>query len=475
MIRFLFQRFRSLLGDRRGNVAVITGLCAIPMFALLGFAIDYGTALSNKTKLDSAMDAAAMVAITTAKNIVDGQGGSMSSPTNALTAGEAAGLLAFKANTGTLAFVSATPTPTITVTNPSSQVIQATVTYSSVSMNTNFSKLIGIKTIPLSGTSTSTLKIGTYLDFYLLLDVSGSMGLPTSLTGQQQLAAINPDDLAEFPGGCMFACHYAGNQGFDLTRPPPIGNITGGIPLRIDSVESAICTMITTAIATETLTNQFRVGIYPFINYIEDFYPLSTNLTGAINTVTGGTSGTCPTTLTSTGLVGQLDTGQNVSAQYPMGSGGTHFDNVITAQGSSTGIGHYITTIGTGSTSASPKPFVFLVTDGMDNSQTYINGNFNGSNPLALFSQTACDNLKAQGVTISILYIPYLNITTSSQAVSWAIAEDNQADGQIQYLPGALTSCATTGFFYTANSAADITNALNAMFNQAIQVARITQ
>jgi len=167
--------------------------------------------------------------------------------------------------------------------------------------------------------------------------------------------------------------------------------------------------------------------------------------------------------------------GPGIVAQYPMGSGGTHFDNVITAQGSSTGIGHYITTIGTGSTSASPKPFVFLVTDGMDNSQTYINGNFNGSNPLALFSQTACDNLKAQGVTISILYIPYLNITTSSQAVSWAIAEDNQADGQIQYLPGALTSCATTGFFYTANSAADITNALNAMFNQAIQVARITQ
>ncbi|MDR3461886.1 MAG: pilus assembly protein [Beijerinckiaceae bacterium] len=468
MTRFLLNRFRSLLGDRRGNVAVITGLCAIPMFALLGFAIDYGTALSNKTKLDSAMDAAAMVAITTAKNVVDGQGGSMTSPTNALAAGQTAGLQAFKANTGTLAFVSATPTPTITVTNPSSQVIQATVTYSSVSMNTNFSKIIGIKTIPLSGTSTASLKIGTYLDFYLLVDVSGSMGLPTTSTGQSQLAAVNPDDLSDFPGGCMFACHYAGYQGFDLTRE-------NNIPLREDSVESAVCTLLTTAIATETLTNQFRVGIYPFINYIEEFSPLSTNLTSAINKVTGGTSGTCPTTLTSGGLVGELDTGQNVSTQYPMGSGGTHFDNVITTKGSSTGIGQYITSTGTGATSASPRPFVFLVTDGMDNSQTYINGNFNGSNPLALFSEQACTNLKAQGVTISILYIPYLNITTSSHAVSWAIAEDNQADGQIQYLPSALTSCATTGFFYTANSAADITDALNAMFTQALQVARITQ
>ncbi|MGD0634280.1 MAG: TadE/TadG family type IV pilus assembly protein [Beijerinckiaceae bacterium] len=469
MIRFFFHRFRSLLGDRRGNVALITAFCAIPMFALLGFAIDYGTALSNKTKLDAAMDAAVMTAITTAKNIANAQSGSMTSPTNALTAGQAAGLQAFKANTGTLAFVSTTPTPTITVTNPSSQVITATVTYSSVSMNTNFSKIIGIKTIPLNGTSTASLKIGTYLDFYLLLDVSGSMGLPTTSAGQTALQAVNPDETSDYPGGCMFACHFSGYQGFAVTREY-------NIPLRADSVENAVCSLLTTAIATETLTNQFRVGIYPFIQYIEAFYPRSTNLTGAINAVTGGTSGTCPTTLTSSGLVGLLDQGLDVSTQYPMGSGGTHFENVITTQRSSSGIGKYITTIGTGATSASPMPFVFLVTDGMDNSQTYTTeGNFTGSNPLAMFSQTACNALKAQGVTISILYIPYVDIPANSKAISWAIAEDSQADAQIPLLPAALTSCATTGFFYTANSAADITNALNAMFTQALQVARITQ
>jgi hypothetical protein len=78
-------------------------------------------------------------------------------------------------------------------------------------------------------------------------------------------------------------------------------------------------------------------------------------------------------------------------------------------------------------------------------------------------------------VTISILYIPYVDIPANSKAISWAIAEDSQADAQIPLLPAALTSCATTGFFYTANSAADITNALNAMFTQALQVARITQ
>lgn len=465
------RRFRT---DNRANTAIIVALCAVPLFAMLGFAIDYGTALSDKSKLDQAADAAAMVAITTAKNIANAQGGSFTSPINVQTAGQAAGLKAFAANAGKIAFASV-PTPVVTVTpTQGQQTITAQVTYSSTGMKTNFSKMLGIKTIPLNGTSTASLKIGTYIDFYLLLDVSGSMGLPTSAAGQTQLAAINPDMLSSYPGGCMFACHFSGYQGFALTRDY-------NIPLRADSVESAVCSMITQAISSETLTNQFRIGIYPFIQYIEEYYPISTNLTGAINAVTGGTSGTCPSTLTSTGLVGLLDQGLDATVTNPLGSGGTHFENAITAQGSSFGIGQYIQTIGSGDTSASPAPFIFLVTDGMDNSQTYTQewGFQGGSNPLAMTStatQAACASLKAQGVTISILYIPYVDIPAnpSPYTASWAIAEDSQADNQIPSLPGALQSCANTGYFYQATSQAEITAAINAMFNQAIQVARIT-
>jgi hypothetical protein len=51
--------------------------------------------------------------------------------------------------------------------------------------------------------------MGNYLDFYLLLDVSGSMGLATTTAGQTQLAAINPDNKNVYPGGCVFACHFS--------------------------------------------------------------------------------------------------------------------------------------------------------------------------------------------------------------------------------------------------------------------------
>jgi Flp pilus assembly protein TadG len=469
MIARLLGRFGR---DRRANVAMITALCAVPLVAMVGFAIDYGTALSNKAKLDQATDAAAMVAITTAKNLANNQGGSLTTPVDVLAAGQAAGLQAFAANAGRLAFASV-PTPTVTVTQGAGQKIQAVVSYSAVGTQTNFSSLIGLKTIPVSGSATASLVTGTYLDFYLLIDMSGSMGLPTSSSGQSQLAAVNPDLLSSFPGGCMFACHFSGYQGYDVTRQY-------NIPLRVDSVESAVCSLFTTAIATESmtgLTGQFRVGIYPFIQNVEAFWPLDTNLTKGINAVTGQSSGTCPSTMTSTGLVTRLDQGLDATPSNPLGSGGTNFANAMTPRGSGYGIGGYITTLGNGSTSSNSKPYVFLITDGMNNSQTYTQeqGFQGGSNPTPFYSQAACDALKNQGVTISILYIPYLNIPANTNAAPWAQAEDQQANNQTNLLAPALSACASTGFFYTANSAADITNALNAMFQQAVQVAQLTK
>ncbi|MEQ1713370.1 MAG: TadE/TadG family type IV pilus assembly protein, partial [Hyphomicrobium sp.] len=53
------QRF---LGDRRGNVAMIFGLMAIPVFGIVGTAIDYGRAAKAKQELQSLVDGAALAA-----------------------------------------------------------------------------------------------------------------------------------------------------------------------------------------------------------------------------------------------------------------------------------------------------------------------------------------------------------------------------------------------------------------------------
>jgi hypothetical protein len=106
--------------------------------------------------------------------------------------------------------------------------------------------------------------------------------------------------------------------------------------------------LLTKAAATETIANQYRVGLYPFISQMGTLYAISNNLTGA---------------QTAAGTLGSLlDTGQSTSIY---GSGGTHFENAIPAMNTA------ITTIGDGSGALKPQPFVFLVTDGADNNQYY--------------------------------------------------------------------------------------------------------
>src|SRR5262249_39662157 len=48
-----------------------------------------------------------------------------------------------------------------------------------------------------------------YLDFYLALDVSGSMGLPSTPSEAQRMQWASPDNYVQYPTGCTLACHFA--------------------------------------------------------------------------------------------------------------------------------------------------------------------------------------------------------------------------------------------------------------------------
>jgi hypothetical protein len=212
---------------------------------------------------------------------------------------------------------------------------------------------------------------------------------------------------------------------------------------------------------------------------------LSSNLTSA--NLAANCSSSNPQAFTNL-----LDTGttQEFTSNRPntgTGSGGTHFDAIMSAIQTviSTGAG-----FGDGSTSSKSRPFVFLITDGMQNPQHYgtyqfntwnypgspstfagySNASFDGSTPQAI-DPTLCTNLKNAGATISILYIPYLSITSTTDLYNEVIPANNA----VPNLPAALTSCASSGYFYMANTPTDITNALNAMFQQAVQKAHLTQ
>ena len=83
-----------------------------------------------------------------------------------------------------------------------------TVTYSA-DVPVTFMKIAGWNTMHITGTSNSSSSLPLYLDFYLMLDVSGSMGLPSTPAEAVRMQTINPDNYVQYPTGCTLACHFA--------------------------------------------------------------------------------------------------------------------------------------------------------------------------------------------------------------------------------------------------------------------------
>ena len=107
------------------------------------------------------------------------------------------------------AYTASSLAPTATVTKTGTT-ITATVAFTA-QVPTYFMGVMGYQNIAVSGTSSASYTLPTYIDFYLMLDVSGSMSFPSTTAEQSRLLAVNPDNLNGsngYPGGCTFACHF---------------------------------------------------------------------------------------------------------------------------------------------------------------------------------------------------------------------------------------------------------------------------
>jgi len=436
---------------------MITALSITGIVGAAGIGIDYFNALAAKSRLDLASDAAAIAAINTAQSYIMTYSATQTDPaltSAAIAAGQAQALKVFNSNAGDTDKIASTPAITMT---RSGQTFNATITYQAASPNA-FGPIFGVKQMNITGASSSSLTMGKYLDFYLLLDVSGSMGLPATTEGQLQLAAISPDEKNQYPGGCVFACHFSQKMCTTITSPNTAQQCQGyklaqsnNIELRAAAVGSAVQSLLSTATATETIPNQYRVGLYPFISQMGTLYSLSSNLTAA---------------QTAAGTLGSLlDTGQSTTVY---GSGGTHFENAIPS------INTLITSVGNGSGALNTQPFVFLVTDGADNNQYYTtsSNSWTGSQPQNM-NPALCTPLKTRGITVAVLYIPYQPITNPNS--SFANNEDGKVNAIVPTIPTTLEQCASPGFFFSAYTPQDITNAMQAMFAQSLAAARLTQ
>jgi hypothetical protein len=238
------------------------------------------------------------------------------------------------------------------------------------------------------------------------------------------------------------------------------------IQLRLDAVGNAVSGpngLFALANQKEVVANQFRIGLYPFIQNLYQYFPLTSSINGS-------TSNPSTINYAAANLATLLDTNSNSS----LGSGGTHIDNALSS------LNTLITNVGDGTTSNKTMPYIFLVTDGAQDPQMkgVPNGSWSGSNHATTINPTSvCSPLKNRGIKISVLYIPYVPISPVNS--SFANDEDDAANANIPNIPGSLQSCASPpdsggSYFYTASSPQAIQDSLNAMFNHALTVAHIT-
>jgi Flp pilus assembly protein TadG len=542
-MRNLFRLISRFCSDKRGNIAVTFVIASLPILSAIGCAIDYSLASRMKAKMQSAADAASVGAISkntpgyiaAAAMSSNGSVGPAVTDANNIFDGDISGLTGYQ---------NLTRTATVTKTGVR---LASTVTFSA-DVPTIFMRVVGAsyQKLTVAGSSSSAASLPPYLDFYLMLDVSGSMGLPSTDAEQTRLSAINPDDFSVYPNGCTFACHFqssgacsdpslhqvanpsgsvnsaypvnnrclgyaisrlsptayagilltttgttypmkhqqlppgivsglpgslttsvaSGGQGLSAVSSCPTAGSANCIQLRADAVgvalnatvaQNGIDGLFAAANKMQVVTNQFQIGLYPFIRWLYTYFPQTTAING--DPATPGTIN-----YAAANLATLLDTGNN--PDLGLGSGGTHFENAFPS------MSNLITTVGTGTSPTDRQPFVFLVTDGAQNFQTCCG--FSGSNSATVMPSGAgsyCKPLRDRGITISVLYIPYQTIQNATTIFN---DEDHVANNNIVNIPPSLRDCASPGFFYTANTPADIANALNAMFYHAVQTAHIT-
>jgi Flp pilus assembly protein TadG len=293
-----------LFADRRGVVALIFGLSAIPVIGLVGLAVDYGFAAQAKAQLALVADTATMQAVTTAAAVYrsEAAANNPNALSDALAKAAAAGQSWFSIQSGTVlnATVTGPVIPTVRpqygqLNNGALSGFTATVTYTA-NVSTYFGGMFGVSTIAESGTSEAVVNENNFVNVTFLLDNSSSMNLVANqsdvTTLQNAVANYNTNHFAAgvvgnglvpvITGGvanevrqsdplpCAFACHWTttagtaadGNAGFTddyygIARAK-------GIQVRFDLVQSAVASAVQTMIANEQIAGQYGIGVFEF-------------------------------------------------------------------------------------------------------------------------------------------------------------------------------------------------------------------
>jgi hypothetical protein len=434
---------QKLLHDRSGNFGLLTALTIIPIIGAAGLAVDFTNAMAVKSKLQGAGDAAALAALSPTSPGMQAAFAMTGNGEVPIAESDAKGF--FRGQVQNIAGY------TIDAINArivkSGNNITAVVDYRAT-VPTILSSAIGQPLVQVAGHATAQFQTENYRDFYLLLDNTPSMGIGATPSDINTMVNNTSDQ-------CAFACHIVSEDGvedknsyYNLARKL-------GVTIRIDVVAQATAALMDTAKSYRQSANQYRMGVYTFGEKAEDLKLLevvapTTDLTSAKNSAS-------KIQLMSIPYQG-YDNDQQTS-----------FDNALTQLAAKMGVP------GDGSSTASPQKIIYMVSDGVGDSYkpascTKKTTNGRCQEPI---DTRVCDDLKAQGYTIAILYTTYLPLPTKDSQNNdtwyglWIAPFQNEIGMQMQ-------ACASPGLFFEVSPTEGISDAMTALFKKIVSMPRLT-
>ena len=477
---------KALFKERAGNTAMIFALLTPVLVLLGGGMVDLTNASMRQSNLQQAADAAAVGAV--ARSSPAYQAALLMTGDGTVTAAniQSNALGIFSANRRTSGD---TNIPNFNVSvQKVSNTITSTVTASGT-FTPSFLGLIGRKNITLAVTSTASDNYAPYVNFHLLLDNSPSMAIPAAASDITRMLNMTAN-LTSY-ASCAFACHAtdasAANQNLSVYASTPTD---GGAPIltRIQVVRQSAQQLFTTASNIEQqngIPKEFQMAVYDFgakatvnpslVNYV----PLTSDLSS-----------------TTSSLANTIDVMTVPSENQAYDGGNGDEDTSLTGMLTQlyVAIDPKAVPVGSGITSNAPQQVIFLVSDGFDDSNSYVAASnscaFNdggtcreerpiGADFAAGTNTNICSAIKAQGIQIAVLYTTYLPLdtpTAKNPNPSWydQYVYPFETTNPTQ-IAQAMKACASPGLYSEVQPNQAIPDAMNNLFQKVVASVKITR
>ena len=440
-MRALLRYIGCFRRDKSANIAVIFAIAAVPVMTFVGSSVDYSRATAARSKLQAATDAASVGSVAKTSPAFIAAGTMTSDGTIAAGVTDATNI--FNANmNGVTGYTLTSMTATVTKAGGT---VTSTVQFSA-DVSTTFLNVIGKTSMTVTGSSTATTTMPLYIDFYLLLDNSPSMGVGATPTDVSTMVNNTSDQ-------CAFACHDLNNTNnyYKLAK-------TLGVTTRMDVLRTATQSLMDTAAATQTYSNQFRMAIYDFGSAastagLRALFSLSASLSSAKS------------------AAGNIDL-MTVNGQNDNNDQDTQFTNIMPA------INSAISAPGAGTTSA-PLKYLFFVSDGVAdeyNPSSCIKSTTSSGRCQSPLNPALCTTIKNRGIKIAVLYTTYLALPTNAWYNSWISPFNAGPYGPSpnSQIAQNMQTCASPGLYFEVSPTQGISEAMNALFKKAVADARIS-